>query len=204
MTQPPTPGRRTFRPDLSQVPGTDVGQPGRKAEPEGPRLQVQGSRMWWRDLAAARIHCGGAERSIRNARGQRAAAAVRACGNGKRRCGSRGRGRQRDAPLPDLRRRDVGRPCLQAQSAGARLQVPEQAARARRSRVRGGDLAGARWLAEPISAADRTTLGALRDARRRHPGMARPSTTRRRRTTTTCPSRVRRRVGELVRCELVS
>ena len=182
----PHPRRRTFRPLLSQVPGTDVGQPGREAEPEGPGLQVQGSRVWRRDLAAAWGDCAGAGGAVGHARRQRTAPAVRACRGGECRRGSRRRGRQRHASLPDLRRRDVGRPRVQAQSASARLQVPQQAARARWSGVRGRDLAGAGRLTEPVptvGAAPERSAACTRSRRRpsrRPAGLGRTAARRRR------------------------
>jgi len=144
------------------VPGPDVGQPRGEAKSKGPRLQVQGSRLRRGDLASAWSHGAGTGCAVGRAREQRPAPAAGGV-RGWRGGGSWGSGRQWDAPLPHLRRRDVGRPCDEAQPAGAGLQVSEQAARARRPGVRRGHLAGARRLAEPLPAADRTTLGGRRE-----------------------------------------
>jgi hypothetical protein len=162
----PTVRRRS---ELPEVWGRDVGQSRGKAQSQGAGLQVQGPKLRRGDLAAPSDICGRLD--IEPAAGTARfrwcdrAHGWRTCpgGRGERRASRcrwwRARGLGRHATVPDLRRRDVGRPHLQAQPASARLQVPQQASRARRARLRGGDLAVERWLAEPVPAFDGSPTG---------------------------------------------
>ena len=158
------------RSELPEVWRRDVGQSRREAQSQGAGLQVQGPKLRRGDLATPGGDVPGSigdassagttcARRRDGARGKWGAPAHRVERGAYRRCRWPAGGLGRHAALPDLRRRDVGRPRLQAQSARARLQVPQQASRARRARLRGGDLAGERWLAEPVPAFDRATTG---------------------------------------------
>ena len=150
-----------------------------------------------RDLAAARVDDGGRRRSAAAcgaaqsgrgafARRRRTGRAFLGCGCASGRCGRSACGLGRHAAVPHLRRPDVGRPNLEAQSARARLQVPQQAARARWSGVRGRDLAGAGRLTEPVptvGAAPERSAACTRSRRRpsrRPAGLGRTAARRRR------------------------
>ena len=155
--RPPLDRRRFRRAQLPQMRGRDVGQSRGEAQSEGARLQVQGPGVRRRHLAtawnglrhSATVGASRSEHSGARLLGDRSADGTsgRSQARGDHR---RESGLERHAPLSHLRRSDVGRPRLQAQSASAGFQVPQQAARARGPRMRGRHLAGARRLSESV------------------------------------------------------